>query len=95
MASKSIYNTIKPTSHELHIEEHIKLGEVYQPREENFSNIHDCIMANIGQHIKLYGDQETYNKLWSTSLFPERLTKAILRAMEQYIDSIPTTNATT
>jgi len=44
--------------------------------------MHDCIMANIAACIKEYGDKETFDKLWTSSLFPERLTKSILWAIK-------------
>lgn len=81
-----IYNTILPISNESLLGEYVRLSQKDAEREKEYSNLQDCIMSNICKHLKLYGKNNEYDSLWTASLFPERLTKAILRITEEYIE---------
>lgn len=54
-----------------------------ETESEYNSPMHDAIMSNIAECIKEYGDDEIFSKLWTSSLFPERLTACILTLIDE------------
>jgi hypothetical protein len=79
------YNSISPVSEEKLLTEYSHLREPNSARDDSYSPLFDTIMHNICEHLKIYGDQEIYEKMWTSNIFPERLSKAILRVVEEYI----------
>lgn len=77
------YNSILPTTDGYNLTEIIGLGK----GRENYSALHDAIMSNIfTQGKKFFGqDRDLYNTVFTSSLFPEKVTAACLRCCEEYI----------
>lgn len=80
------YNSIKPISHPKLLAEYKGLREPDERRDKNFSPLQDGIMSAICRNLKNHTDAEAFDKAWTSSLFPERATKEILRLVEQFIE---------
>lgn len=76
-------NSLKPESPKWLLDKYKKLREEDEKRDKDFSPIHDAIMNAISSNLKEYCDEEVFSKAWTSSMFPERLTKEILRLIEE------------
>jgi hypothetical protein len=54
-------------------------------RDKTYSPLHDSIMDAISENLQEHAS-ESFSKVWSSSMFPERLTKEILRLVEDQIN---------
>lgn len=77
-------NHFAPASEEFLLSKYKGLRELDEKRDEEYSALHDGIMnaieSNLFEHNK-----EQFHEVWSSSVFPERLTKEILRLVEEQI----------
>lgn len=67
----------------MEIEKYIPIRNPEPSRDKDFSPVFDCIMCAIADRLKEFTDRETFEKVWTQSLFPERLSKQILRIIEE------------
>lgn len=77
-------NTLMPASQKSELDKYKPVRGPDNGRDNNFSPVHDAIMSAIWDRLQEYGDKEVIDKIWNSSMFPERLTKQILRIIEQY-----------
>ncbi len=82
------YNSITPVSQTEELSKYQPIRDANLMRDSKCSPLHDCIMDAICERLKEYGDRETFNKLWTSSLFPERLTKQLLRITENFLNQL-------
>ena len=54
-------------------------------RDKTYSPLHDSIMDAISENLQEHAS-ESFSKVWSSSMFAERLTKEILRLVEDQIN---------
>ncbi len=93
------FNTIKPSSPDVewHFKEYVPLCEPDPGRDGRWSDLHDCIMANIFHQLNKWATQvdverpETIMKnpfehVRSCGMFVERATAMALRATEEWMD---------
>lgn len=79
------YNSILPKSSESQLKDIEGLREKDNIRDSEYSPLFDAILNNIQKQAEILLDKETYRKVWTRSIFPERLAKAILRNCEEFI----------
>lgn len=77
-------NSFEPKSPEWLFSQYTGLRPADKERDPKYSALHDSIMSAIASNLKEYAP-DAFDKVWSRSLFPERLTKEILRLCEQQI----------
>lgn len=77
-------NHFAPSSSDWLISKYKGLREPDEKRDKDFSPLHDSIMEAIYSNLIEY-NKEQFHQVWSQSMFPERLTKEILRLVEQQI----------
>ena len=77
------YNSIKPKSSKFELERYRAIRESDPIRDKDYSPIHDACLNAICETLKEFTDKETFDKVWTSSLFPERLTKRFLRLHEE------------
>lgn len=77
-------NYFAPKSPEWLLKTYKGLRESDEKRDLDYSPLHDSIMNAICENLREYCP-EAFTNAWSASLFPERLTKEILRLVEQQI----------
>jgi hypothetical protein len=75
-------NHFKPASHDHILREYKGLREPDAERDEFCSPLHDSIMGAISSNLREYAPS-AYDAAWTTTLFPERLTKEVLRLCEE------------
>ena len=79
-------NSILPVSGEKQLQQ-IKSLSSFTDRD-GYSALHDAFLHNIAEQLKLLVDKETYDKVYTSSLFPERMAKVGLRLCEDYINNM-------
>lgn len=77
-------NHFAPASPEWLLSNYKGLRDIDEKRDKDFSPLHDSIMNAISSNL-LEHNKEQFHQVWSQSMFPERLTKEILRLVEQQI----------
>ena len=77
-------NHFSPSSPDWLLSKYKGLREPDENRDNNFSPLHDGIMTAIQNNL-LEHNKEQFREVWSNSMFPERLTKEILRLVELQI----------
>ena len=77
-------NHFAPISPEWLLSKYKGLREPDEKRDKEFSPLHDSIMTAIQNNLLEYNKGQ-FNEVWSSSMFPERLTKEILRLVELQI----------
>jgi len=75
-------NYFAPISSDWLIEKYEGLREPDEKRDKEYSPLHDSIMSAISSNLKEYAPN-SFSEAWTGSMFPERLTKEILRLVEQ------------
>lgn len=83
------YNSLMQRSSKKEIDGYIQIREPEPDRDLRYSPLFDCIMCSIGDRLNEFTDKETFRKVWSESMFPERLAKQILRIIEQHSNHEP------
>jgi len=76
-------NTLLPVSSKIELEKYKPIRQPNEARDANYSPQHDAIMTAIWDRLQEFGNKEVADNIWTSSLFPERLTKQILRIIEQ------------
>jgi hypothetical protein len=74
--------TFKPFTPEDICNKFAKLSDHKGPYDPLFH----AMMSNVANLLKEHCDEETFFKVWGSSLFPERLSQAALRLFEEYLD---------
>ena len=77
-------NHFKPHSPEYLLENYKEIREPNVERDEYYSPLSDAIMSAIRANLEEH-NPECIELAWTGSLFPERLTKEILRIVEKQI----------
>ena len=77
-------NHFAPASSEKLMSNYKGLRNVNEKRDNKYSPLYDSIMSAIYSNLKEYNPDEL-GAVWTSSIFPERLTKEILRLVEQQI----------
>lgn len=77
-------NHFAPASPDWLLSKYKGLREPDEKRDKDFSPLHDSIMTAIQNNL-LEHNKEQFRQVWSNSMFPERLTKEILRLVELQI----------
>lgn len=54
-------------------------------RDADYSPVQDAIMGAICRNLEEYAP-EAFERAWTSSLFPERLTKEVLRLFEKQLE---------
>ena len=80
LKSKMAINDIKPESPQWLLDKYEDLKE----DRDDYSGLHDSIMGAIYKNLIEYKGVEEGSRIWTQGLFPERLTKEILRLVEKY-----------
>jgi hypothetical protein len=78
-------NHFKPISPDWLLNKYKGLREPNEKRDSEYSPLHDSIMDAISSNLHEYAP-EAFGAAWTSSMFPERLTKEIMRIMEQQIN---------
>jgi len=78
-------NHFKPISPDWLLNKYKGLRESNEKRDSEYSPLHDSIMDAISSNLHEYAP-ESFGAAWTSSMFPERLTKEIMRIMEQQIN---------
>ena len=81
---KPSYNTIAPKSSKIELSSYDRLRKPDSTRDENYSPLFDSIMGAVCDTLKTHTDPEIFQKAWTSSMFPERISKRILRLVEEY-----------
>lgn len=82
------YNSIQPTSSKMELVKYISIRQPETSRDKDCSPLFDAAMCAVADRLKEFTDRETFNKVWTSSLFPERISKQFLRLAEQYADPL-------
>lgn len=77
-------NHFAPASPDWLLSNYKGLRDTDEKRDKDYSPLHDSIMNAISSNL-LEHNKEQFPQVWSQSMFPERLTKEILRLVEQQI----------
>ena len=77
-------NYFKPISADFLLENYEDLRPRDDKRDGEYCPIHDSIMRAISKNLKEHNPDQ-FNEVWTGSLFPERLTKEVLRLFEAWI----------
>lgn len=75
----------QPSSPDWLSSEYKGLREPNEERDNYSCPLADGIMTAIQNNLRKYAEDQ-YSKLWRASIFPERLTKEILRLVEQQFE---------
>jgi len=74
-------NHFAPISPDWLLSQYKGLREVDEKRDKEYSPLHDSIMSAISANLKEHNPND-FGAVWTSSMFPERLTKEILRLVE-------------
>ena len=77
-------NHFPPSSPEGLLKTYKGLREPNELRDLEYSPLHDSIMEAISSNLKEHS-KGTFDQIWTSSLFPERVTKEILRLFEMQL----------
>ena len=77
-------NDLNPKSPKELIDKYNGLREKNEDRDDRYSPLHDGIMNAVAVNLREHCDSDVYYKAYTSSLFPERLAKEVLRLVEQH-----------
>lgn len=77
-------NFFLPHSPQFLLDKYEGLRDADKERDKAYSPLHDGILSAIAENLKEYCPK-AFTAAWTSSMFPERLTKEILRLVEQQI----------
>jgi len=55
------------------------------PDRDEYSGLFDAIMSNVNIQLKALVAKDVFDKVWTCSLFPERISQAVLRLFEHHL----------
>jgi hypothetical protein len=64
-----------------------KFAKLADYNREDYHPLFDAMMSNVAKLLKEHCDAEVFFKVWSSSMFPERVSQSALRLFEEYLEN--------